>query len=153
MFCNHIVQLYYHGIPKCGYSLQKFKSYMTRLPLVIQKMNNKKKCINTSPWYLKIKRYSACITWLKGWRNKSFFCLLNNHRQKWFLNFCLNGKFNRGFFLRINLLKKKASINDKGISSFVMNNTRFFSNCFFMKINIFIIRNIITQTSRTNVKS
>jgi hypothetical protein len=57
-------------------------NYMTRFPLVIQGMNNKKKCINTFLWHPKIKRYGACITWLKGWKNKPFFFPLGNPRQK-----------------------------------------------------------------------
>jgi hypothetical protein len=57
-------------------------NYMTRFPLVIQEMNNKNKCINTFLWHPKIKRYGACITWSKSWRNKPFFFPLGNPRQK-----------------------------------------------------------------------
>ncbi len=151
--CKHIIHLYYHGISKCVYNFKKSESYMTKLPFVIQEMNNKNKCINTSPQYLKIKRYNACITWLKAKEtNISFVCSIIIGK-KLFLNFCHNGKFNWGFCLKINLLKKGASTNDKGINSFVMNNTRSFSNFLFMNINIFLIRNITTQIGRNNVRS
>ncbi len=80
VFCKHIIHVHCHGISGSVCSFKKIDSHMTRLPLVIQEMNNKNKCINTSLWHLNIKRYDACITWSNGWRNKPYLCPFNNHR-------------------------------------------------------------------------
>jgi hypothetical protein len=67
------------------------------------------------------------IEWLG--EKKSFVCLVMIGKSS-FLNFCFDGKFNRGFFLRINHLKKKAPTTNKNTSFFAMNKTRSSSNYF-----------------------
>jgi hypothetical protein len=64
-----------------------------------------------------------------GKKNLSFVCLVMIGKIS-FLNFCFDGKFNQGFYLRINLLKKGASTTNKGTSFFAMNNSISSSNCF-----------------------
>jgi len=79
---------------------------------------------------LKIKKYSACITLLNGWKKKFFFVCLVMIGKNSFLKFYFDGKFSQGFYLRINFLKKGASTTNKGTSFFAMNNTISSSNCF-----------------------
>ncbi len=43
--------------------------------LSFKKWTIKKNVSTPFPWHPKIKKYSSCITWLKGWRNFSHFFL------------------------------------------------------------------------------
>jgi hypothetical protein len=67
------------------------------------------------------------IEWLE---KKISFVYLVMIGKSSFLNFFFDGKFNQGFYLRINLLRKGASTTNKGTSFFAMNNTISSSNCF-----------------------
>ncbi len=131
MFCKHIIHLCCHVLSKCVCSWKKSNKYMTRLPLVIQEMNNKNKCINT---FLDIQRSKDIVHVIHDWRaretNLSFVHSIIFNKSS-FLNFSFDGEFNRGFNPEIYLLKKWASTNDKGTSSFAMNNKKSSSNFFY----------------------
>jgi hypothetical protein len=43
MFCKYFTNLQTRGIPKGLYYFKKFDDYMTRLPIIIQKMHNENK--------------------------------------------------------------------------------------------------------------
>jgi hypothetical protein len=47
MFCKDFIDLQNHGIPESFDYLKKTNGYMTRLPIVIQKMHDENKCVHS----------------------------------------------------------------------------------------------------------
>ncbi len=134
MFCKHIVHLYYHGICRYICSVKKFDNYMTRFHLSFKKWTIRTNVAIPPLDIQKSKNIMHVLhdSW-KARKTNIYFVHSIIIGKSSILVFCYDGKFNQRFYLRINLLKKGASTNDKGTSSFAMNNTTFSSNCFLWK--------------------
>ncbi len=120
MFCKQIIHLQNHGTSKCISNLKNLTITWQCSHLSFKKWTISTKYF-TPPWNIQRLKFVVQILHESKVGDTNFslvFSTILNKRS--FFNCCFNGKLRWEFYLKINLLKNVASINDNDTSFLFM---------------------------------